>query len=373
MSSRSWAHGALAVGLSLTLAACAGGAGGGQTARGWADSLSQQDVAALGGQGAVEDLKKLYKKALSAGERQVVIYAPTPKSNKPLYDRFTERFPGIEIQGVPAFGAELLTKVNNEFASGQRIADLTATGSTTTVQLHHQGRYATYRPSTARDLVPHCVGPQEAFFCTSITPFGIIYNSEKVPHARAPQSWKDLLDPRWKGKTAIWADPSTSGPSGGLMTQLLYDERYTEDFVRRLATQNVAVSSGTIPSKIATGQHLVGFPVPSTIYHEAKSNGAPLDFVFPVRGGNYLVYVYAGLLKGAPHPNAAKLFLNYVHTPEAAAIYVQRLGDYASAAGSPGPGDLPPLAEVDDLANIPLNKNRKVYNETLEVIGNIWN
>lgn len=364
-------HGAFFAAVTLGLTACTSG-GSEEAASEWRSSLSQQEVTALGGEQAADKLQALYRKAVEAGEQQVVIYGPGVESNKSLYDQFNKRFPEIRVEGVQALGAELLTKVNNEFASGQHVADITGTGSTTTVQLYDQDRYASYRPFTLGDVPAHCVGPDQAFFCSSISAFGIVYNTNKVAEDEAPRGWEDLLDPRWKGKMAIWGSPDSSGPSGGLLTQMLYDERYTEEYVRELATQQVTVSSGTLLSEVATGQHVVGFPVPSTYYDDAKRKGAPLGFVYPMQGGNYLVDTYLGMLRNAPHPNAAKLFINYVHTSEAGQIYSQELGDYSPAAATGAPSGFPSLSEVDDFADIPLKENRQVYNSTLADIEKIW-
>jgi len=127
-------------------------------------------------------------------------------------------------------------------------------------------------------------------------------------------TWRSLLDPKWQGKI-IAKDPGTSG-AGTSMTALLYT-LFGPDFVKRLYIDQkplITRDSRQAAQFLAQGGYaiLVG-PEPSQVLDFQKL-GYPLLPVFPTDAPNVLTGVFGMvcLVNKAPHPNAAKLFINWL-------------------------------------------------------------
>jgi iron(III) transport system substrate-binding protein len=140
-----------------------------------------------------------------------------------------------------------------------------------------------------------------------------LYNTKLVATKDVPRSWDDLLDPKWRnGKLGV-ADSThyftllAAGPWG---------ETKTMDYVKSLAKQRPFLGrQSEIYTRLQLGEVLVSGPMFEAFSYRAKTSGAPIAFaenVEPVLVSTTNIAV----LKGAAHPNAARLFLAFMVTPE---------------------------------------------------------
>jgi iron(III) transport system substrate-binding protein len=142
------------------------------------------------------------------------------------------------------------------------------------------------------------------------TPYVMAYNTQKVSAADAPKRWKDLTDPKWKGKLAH-AHP---GYSGVVMTGIIgllpslggWD--YYAAFVKN--SPLVVQSAEDVPMKVAGGEAWIGVSGEYNFYRPMKK-GDPIEIVFPEEGLPFVSSPNAILAK-APHPNAAKVFIDFL-------------------------------------------------------------
>jgi iron(III) transport system substrate-binding protein len=169
---------------------------------------------------------------------------------------------------------------------------------------------------------------------------GIGYNTKMVKDEEAPQTYEDLLDPKWRGKM-IWSTSSdTGGPFFISHIRKIMGEDKALDYLKKLSAQKIATSGSSIRAildQVIAGEHAIG--VSMALHHIAisKDKGAPVGGSIPApvmaRGGEIV------LLKGAPHPYAAMLFLDYVLSKEGQAIFAQ-------AQYYPARPDVPPIASM---------------------------
>ncbi|GAA4548576.1 ABC transporter substrate-binding protein [Pseudonocardia xishanensis] len=331
---------ALAAVAAVVLAGCGGG--GGEQMVG--------DAAGLGPAGE-QQFVDLYRAAQEAGEREVVVYSSFSEPLKPAFDAFSKRFPDIKVTGVPLFGAPLQTKVEQEVTSGRVTGDFVASAVTSMSYLDKAGRFEPYRPfaanSVTNDLFVDPAYPGLTGFMYDAR--GFLYNTTQVPEGSAPQGWKDLLDPAWKGRLGI-TDPTSNGAGLSSLYQLTASGQFDDAYLRGLADQQLQLSSSSpeLSSAVATGRVPVGLSVSNVDYQRLKKGGAPVGFQFPLTSGGYVASVYGALTAGAPHPNAAKLLFNWLYTPEGA----QALADldyFSPVPGSPTPDGYPPIEQIPTL------------------------
>ena len=144
-----------------------------------------------------------------------------------------------------------------------------------------------------------------------------IYNTDNVKPADVPKTSDDLLNPRWKGRFALVSpDVGLSIRTGYYLWLKKYGEAGYEKYMRDLFAQNPrVVSSGANGTQqVAAGELDFVVLASATFAAEPKGRGAPIELAFPdPTGGSTRTFQIA---KNAVHPNAARLFLNWMMSLE---------------------------------------------------------
>ncbi|MBI4330955.1 MAG: extracellular solute-binding protein [Chloroflexi bacterium] len=150
------------------------------------------------------------------------------------------------------------------------------------------------------------------------------------------RSWKDLLNPRWKGKILL-DDPTIGGGGQTAMMMLAYGIM-DWDFVRALAKQEPAISRDgrLIVEWVAREKYPLAIDGASEVLYNWIKEGVPLKQIIPSEGG----YMISGignvfLPQGAPHPNAAKVFLNFLLSKEGQTLSSIATGHHSARVDVP--------------------------------------
>ena len=152
------------------------------------------------------------------------------------------------------------------------------------------------------------------------------YNAQSMKPEEI-RSFDDLLDEKWKGKIG-YLDPRFGG-SGASLWSYLRDIK-GEEYLRRLVGQNMLVQRGERQLAESLARNKVSFLMGVTYYSFAQFIKAGLP-VHPLPTPKEGLYVSGGsgnlvILKNAPHPNATKLFVNWVLSKEGQEVYSKGLG-----------------------------------------------
>jgi iron(III) transport system substrate-binding protein len=155
----------------------------------------------------------------------------------------------------------------------------------------------------------------------------IAYNTNLVKKEDAPKSFADLLDPKWAGKL-VKGHPAYSGTIMNATFQIARDIGW--DYFEKLAKQRVMqVQSATdCPKKVQLGERAAMVDGAGYFIIRFKEEGSPVEIVYPAEG----TPMAAGpsvVFKGAPNPNAAKLFQNWMHSREAQQFLVDWARQYS--------------------------------------------
>jgi len=142
--------------------------------------------------------------------------------------------------------------------------------------------------------------------------YTIVYNPKyikgKIEH------WEDVLRPEYKGKISC-GDVSKSFSYTEAYVALRKQNVLNEDYFRKLAKQDpfLLVSASDLINKCVTGEYpIIVIAAPGTAYR-ANLKGAGLELVFPPEGWPVIGWP-AVILAHAPHPHAAKLFMDFIHS-----------------------------------------------------------
>jgi iron(III) transport system substrate-binding protein len=227
---------------------------------------------------------------------------------------FNAAYPNIKVS-VERSGAErILQRISQEYGSDIRRADVIESSDVTSfIEWKDKGWLAPFVPDDVGAFWPQDERDPDGYFAAVRAHCAVIgYNTRQVKAEAAPTSFADLLKPEWRMRL-VKAHPSYSGTivtSTYVLTQMLGWE-----YLEKLAKQRVmqVQSSTEPPKKVAQGERSV--MVDGNEYNAffLRDNGNPIEIVYPTEG-TPLVPGQAGMLKAAPHPNAAKLFTNFLFT-----------------------------------------------------------
>ena len=144
----------------------------------------------------------------------------------------------------------------------------------------------------------------------TVSIFTVAVNTTLVPPDQEPKTYKDLLDPKWKGKLAM-DDPRGSGPGGTILSgmEVLYG---IDEVDSKLAAQNIffATQAGPLLEALTRGEYAVFLSSNHTDVIAQRKAGAPIKQIKPSDGVG-ITPINQALIKNAPHPNAAKLWIEW--------------------------------------------------------------
>ena len=296
----------------------------------------------LGGPAAGQDARG----EAARKEGKVVWYAvgalPTMERVAKLFE---QAHPGIKVEVHRSGSERILQRLMQEAAAGIKNCDvLESADAGHFVLLKKKGLLARYVPP-GNDRFPPGFRDAEGMAPAWRAHLVVIpYNAKLVPAAEAPRTWKDLLDPRWKGKL-VTAHP---GYSGTILSQVMVlANLYGWDYWRQVAQQKpLLVQSAQDPMQVVgAGERPVGVNASEYSLYIQRRKGNPLGIAYPTDGVPLIVTPTA-ITSFAPRPNAARLFTDFLFTREVQQYLVEHEGLYVPHPGVTYPPDKPKLSEL---------------------------
>ncbi|HWP58119.1 MAG TPA: extracellular solute-binding protein [Candidatus Acidoferrales bacterium] len=254
----------------------------------------------------------LYEKAKQEGA--LVIYSVWDVEHLvKITQAFSNRFPGIKTSYWQARNPEIVTKTMTEFQAGQASVDVILSDNAPPV-LRAAGAIQPYETVQKEALIIH--DPTIPVVSLQIQALG--YNTRKMKPEDLPKTWEDVASPKYKGIVAL-DDPMRAGPLSTMLATLKTvwkDDKRWAAFIKGLKALGVPTHKSTSASfrLVISGEYSLAMPaLLHDVVHE-KEKGTPVNFVstaspvvFPRQAGIYMK---------APHPNAAKLFAEWLISPE---------------------------------------------------------
>lgn len=233
-----------------------------------------------------------------------------------FYDEY-----GISVQVNRKVTLPLVQQFVTESDQGESPADvLTVIGLDSAAGSLKSGGYLMeYVPEGAEDLGSDYRVDDIAFSYMMIS-MGVLYNTTMVTEEEAEllKSYEGWLDDQLTGRLSIVAP--LGGSTGGNMQMI--QEREGLDFIKQLIEKQGAVvyqSNAAVGDAVAAGENAIGLNVGSNVV-ELAAAGAPVRFVLQDEW-TFVVPAVAGISAEAQHPNAAKLFMDWLFKPETQALH----------------------------------------------------
>lgn len=254
-------------------------------------------------------------------EGKVVFYSSwSQKAAVELVELFQKKYPFIRAELTRAGANKILNRVLVEDSAGKRLFDAVTTKGDIIDVFKKRGLLARY-DSPERRFYAEKYKDKEGFWTDSFpTIHSLVYNTRMVKPNEVPRKYQDLLNPKWKGLIGInlvnfmWGAVvmQTMGEAAGLQ------------FLEKLADQKPQARNGTTlnVNLVGAGEHAMAVSVSLNAVVRIQKKGAPIDWARmdePYYADLHPVSVGAD----APHPNAAKLLVDFCLSEEGQNILIR--------------------------------------------------
>jgi iron(III) transport system substrate-binding protein len=284
--------------------------------------------------------------AAAEKEGELVVYGGDISETPHQIKRFMEIYPKIKATSVTAGGWQLYNRYMSEQSAGQAVADAFTNVEDTLLALDGGGHLAEFKSDSLKNF------PADAqvgnFVKTKLGYAALVSNTAQMQGLPVPDDWTSFINPpkAWEDRVA-YVDPRGSSVAFmvlAAMYQTYGEEKAKQIYVGLKSTRpEVSMNTPASITKLVSGERPLMMYILTNHVGDALRKGAPLAFTIPTSGAVPFHFA-AGILKNAKHPNAARLYLEFLLN-EGQDVIISR-GEYSMRNGAPAPQGLPPLEKV---------------------------
>jgi iron(III) transport system substrate-binding protein len=247
-------------------------------------------------------------------EGQVAFYTSNTWVAGPVSQEFEKKYPFVKANVWRSDSKALLKRLTEEMTAGRYVADVVETSPEYMfIMMREKILQEHFSPElSAYEDEAKIKGKNGVYGWTNREIYiSLGFNSKLIPPSEAPKNIKDYLDPKWKGKMSI------AGTTTGVQWVGAVMDAMGREFLDKLSAQEINVqniSGAALSGLVASGE----VPLSPTIFNSNifthKQKGAPVEWrpLDPVIAG----VGTSGMVLNAPHPHAALLFLDFLHSKE---------------------------------------------------------
>jgi len=290
--------------------------------------------------------KELYDAAKKEKEFTVYTAHYNTESIANLCMAFDKRYPGVKCNFVRTTAQVAYQRLQQDLKANLAVASVfSSTDVSHYPDLKMRGLLLSYQPHNLTKMVDSLKQYNDKdnnYWVTAAALVAITYNNSVVAEKDAPKNWTDLLDPKWKDKVSI-GHPAFSGYVGTwtVLMRKLYGWQYFEKLEKNKPRIGRSIND-TVTMLNAKESWVAAGPEATTLLSRDKGN--PLGVIYPT-DGTLLMVSPSGIMKNAPSPNAAKLFIEFLMDKEAAEVQVKDHELSVIKGIKPSPG-AKPLEEI---------------------------
>ena len=235
---------------------------------------------------------------------------------------FEAKYPDIKMDYYFAGTGRVITKIATEHQAGQVAADVIWVGDPADyISFKREGILAQYTSPEAKNIDPKFIDPDGYYTGARMMNMGIGYNSALVEAKDAPQSWNDLLDPKWEGQI-VMTDPSSAGTTKYFVAALLANPEYGEEYFKKLRANGCELESGTTAThnQVAASAYQVGIML-DYVSHNLMAQGSPIGFTY-LKKDLISIFSPIGLVKNSLNNENGKLLYDFILSKEGQEILI---------------------------------------------------
>jgi len=308
-------------------------------ARGWIATTGAALAAFNCVAASAETLDQIYEAAKA--EKTVVLWGAGPTAGYETAARaFEQQFPGVTVTLMGGFSNVLNAKVEQQFSARKVETDVLIFQTVQDfVNWNRRGLLMHFKPEGFEAIGAGAKDRDGAWIAANANPLFYGYNTEHVMGEDVPKSALDFLQPKFKGKL-VSAYPADDDAT-------LYDfhtivRKYGWSYMDRYMALEPKFIQGHlgVARSLGSGESLVSFDNTAGSTNAVKREGGKIALAAPVSDRLPMFFTSEAILKDAPHPNAAKLYVSWFLSKE----QQTRIGVYSSRGDVLPPTGLMPLS-----------------------------
>jgi len=273
-------------------------------------------------------------------EGKVIVYgAQVPQAMNPIHAAFEKKY-GIPVEYWRGSSTQVSERALTEWRAGKPGFDVVEGNRGVQLIMRDEGLFQKFIPPSSAKFPAQFKEKDGMITPWRVLPISILYNTEMAKSADLPKTFDDLLSPKWSGKI-VMPDPTRHTTTAQFLWNLnkLKGDKWL-DLVRALAKQKplLVESLAPVTTSIIKGEAPVGI----TYIKYVKQYKGPVNYVLMDK---YLTDPnYMSLGAKAAHPNAAKLYLEYICSADGQKLVAEE-GEFVMY-----PGIFPPIKDAKKVA-----------------------
>lgn len=281
-------------------------------------------------------------------EGRVSWYTSTPVETANKLARMFEAKNGIKVELFRSGGSAILSRFMQELQASRISCDvLTTSDPAAAGAMTRKGTLVPFKPAGFDKLPDTAKDPNGNWVAQRLNMMTLFTREDKVTGADALTSWADATNPKYKGKM-VMTDPSFT--SLQLMMISTFTNKFGWKYYEDLQKNDVMIVPGNqqLVDNLKRGERLIALGGLDSYAADARAEGHKIATIYPT-DGSFIIPSPTAVIKGSPHPNAAKLFAEFMISPEAQKLFPED-GGYAARTDVEPPKGNPKLADVKSIA-----------------------
>jgi iron(III) transport system substrate-binding protein len=284
------------------------------------------------------------KADMAAAKREgtVTWYTSTPVEAAQKIGKLFEDQTGLKVQLFRSGGSAVLRRFQQEIDAKKTVADvLTVSDSAAMSTLIKRDLLVPFRPKNFEKVPAEAKDAQGRYIAQRLNMVVILARADKG--LGMPKNWTDLTDPKYKGKMVM---PDPSFTANQLMAVGTLSQKYGWGFYEKLKANDIMIVQGNqqVSDTLKSGERLLAASGNDSYAWNDREDGHKIQTVFPT-DGVFVIPAPTAVIKGAPHPNAAKAFAEFMLS-DAVQAMIPKEGNYAGRSDIAPPSGNPQLNNV---------------------------
>ena len=296
-------------------------------------------------------------------EGALTLYACDPPQT-PLYvDRFKQLYPDVKVTTYVAGCWQIFNRHGSERQAKRQAADVFFATEDVMSRLNSENLLQAYKTPELAHFDAAAAPEGKSYLIVKTLTYGMAANREFLKGITPPKDWLDYINPQsaWQGQISYY-DPRTSSAAFALLAALYQNfgpEKAGAIYKGLINSQaSLAPTTPAGMTKLVSGEQPIMFYIMNNHFGSIASKGAPVDFIVPASGTPKLNFGIA-VTDAAPHPNAARLFIDFMMSD--AQQIIQKNNEYSLRTDVKPPTGMPPL---QSLKVLPLDIDKALADQT---------